>query len=163
MPPLPPHHRPPLRCRTVEARPARHAATAARSSTNPARSNGASFAFTSLHVDAVLVAEDVLDHELLIAASADLPVDDALIPLGGPRPVAGTPLDFTRPWPIGARIRDGHEQVRLGRGYDHNFCVGGAQTEVPRLATPHPASRIPSVMEIFTDQPGFQFYSGRTK
>jgi aldose 1-epimerase len=108
----------------------------------------------------VAAAADVLDHELSIAANAYLPIDDALIPLGAPQPVAGTPFDFTRPQPIGARIRDGHEQLRLGRGYDHNFCVNGGRTEQPRLAARvrHPASG--RVMEILTDQPGLQLYSG---
>jgi aldose 1-epimerase len=108
----------------------------------------------------VATAESVLDHELLIAADAYLPVDDALIPLGAPEPVASTPFDFTRAWPIGARIRDGHVQVRLGRGYDHNFCLEGGRTEVPRLAARvrHPASG--RTMELLTDQPGLQFYSG---
>jgi aldose 1-epimerase len=108
----------------------------------------------------VATAADVLDHELFIAANDYLPVDDALIPLGAPRPVAGTPFDFARPQPIGARIRGGHEQLRLGRGYDHNFCLGGGRTEQPRLAARvrHPASG--RVMEILTDQPGLQLYSG---
>ncbi len=103
---------------------------------------------------------DVLGHELLIAANAYLSVDGTLIPLGGPQPVAGTPFDFTSPWPIGARIRDGHEQVRLGRGYDHNFCLGDGRTKAPRLAARvrHPASG--RTMELLTDQPGLQFYSG---
>jgi aldose 1-epimerase len=105
-------------------------------------------------------AHDVLDHELFIAADAFLPVDDALIPLGEPTPVAGTPFDFTQPQPIGVRIRDAHAQIRLGRGYDHNFCLHGGRTELPRLAARvlHPASG--RVMEILTDQPGLQFYSG---
>ena len=108
----------------------------------------------------VATAEDVLDHELLIAADTYLPVNDALIPLGGPEPVAGTPFDFTRAWPIGARIRDGHVQVRLGRGYDHNFCLDGGRTEQPRLAARvrHPASG--RTMELLTDQPGLQLYTG---
>ena len=108
----------------------------------------------------VAAAEAVLDHELLIAANAFLPVDDALIPLGEQEPVAGTPFDFAHPRPIGACIRDGHEQVRLGRGYDHNFCLDGGRTEEMRLAARvrHPASG--RTMEIFTDQPGLQFYSG---
>jgi aldose 1-epimerase len=103
---------------------------------------------------------DVLDHELLIAADAYLPVDDTLIPLGGAEPVAGTPFDFTEPCPIGARIRDGHAQVRLGRGYDHNFCLAGGRTDRPRLAARvrHPASG--RAMELLTDQPGLQLYSG---
>jgi aldose 1-epimerase len=108
----------------------------------------------------IATAEGVLDHELVIAADAYLPVDDALIPLGDPKPVAGTPFDFTRLQPIGGRIRDVHEQVRLGRGYDHNFCLERGPTGVARPAARirHPASG--RTMELLTDQPGLQFYSG---
>jgi aldose 1-epimerase len=102
----------------------------------------------------------ILDHVLTIAADAYLPVDATAIPAGGPAPVAGTPFDFRNPQPIGARIREGHEQLRLGRGYDHNYCLDGGRTDTPRLAArvEHPASG--RVMELLTDQPGLQFYSG---
>ncbi|ACB96637.1 aldose epimerase family protein [Beijerinckia indica] len=105
-------------------------------------------------------AEDVLDHELLMMADAYLPVDETLIPLGGPEPVVGTPFDFRQPQRIGARLRNGHEQLRLAQGYDHNFCLQGGRTEAPRLAARvlHRASG--RGMELFTDQPGLQFYSG---
>jgi aldose 1-epimerase len=108
----------------------------------------------------VAAPEAVLDHELHIVANTYLPVDHTLIPLGGPAPVAGTPFDFTRPQVIGARIRDGHEQIRLGRGYDHNFCLDGGRTSQPRLAARirHPASG--RTMELLTDQPGLQLYTG---
>jgi aldose 1-epimerase len=108
----------------------------------------------------VAAPEAVLDHELHIVANTYLPVDHTLIPLGGPAPVAGTPFDFTRPQAIGARIRDGHEQIRLGRGYDHNFCLDGGRTSQPRLAARirHPASG--RTMELLTDQPGLQLYTG---
>ena len=108
----------------------------------------------------IAAVEHVLDHELFIAADAYLPVDATLVPLGAPQPVAGTPFDFNRPHAIGARIRDGHEQVRLGRGYDHNFCLDGGRTGEPRLAARvrHPASG--RTMELLTDQPGLQVYSG---
>jgi aldose 1-epimerase len=103
---------------------------------------------------------DVLDHRLAVEADAFLPADAAGIPSGGPQPVAGTPFDFTRPWPIGERIREAHEQLRLRRGYDHNFCLRGGRVETPRAAArvEHPASG--RVMTLLTDQPGLQFYSG---
>ena len=103
---------------------------------------------------------DVLDHVLTIPADSYLPVDASAIPLGAPAPVAGTPFDFRSPQPIGARIRQTHEQLRLGRGYDHNFCLDRGRTDGPRLAArvEHPASG--RVMELLTDQPGLQFYSG---
>jgi aldose 1-epimerase len=103
---------------------------------------------------------DVLDHRLVIEADTFLPTDAAGIPSGGPQAVAGTPFDFTRPAPIGGRIRDAHEQLRLRRGYDHNFCLRGGRAGTPRpvARVEHPASG--RVMTLMTDQPGLQFYSG---
>jgi aldose 1-epimerase len=104
--------------------------------------------------------EDVLGHVLTMPAENYLPVGASAIPLGGPAPVTGTPFDFRQAQPIGARIRQGHEQLQLGRGYDHNFCLDGGRATAPRLAArvEHPASG--RVMELLTDQPGLQFYSG---
>jgi aldose 1-epimerase len=103
---------------------------------------------------------DVLDHRLVIEADAFLSTDADAIPVGGPEPVAGTPFDFTHPRLIGERIRDAHEQLRLRRGYDHNFCLRGGRAATPRPAVrvEHPASG--RVMAVMTDQPGVQFYSG---
>jgi aldose 1-epimerase len=103
---------------------------------------------------------DILDHLLTLHAEQFLPVDAGAIPLGGPAPVQGTPFDFRAARPIGSRIREAHDQLRLGRGYDHNYCLPGGRTEAPRLAAvvEHRASG--RVMELFTDQPGLQFYSG---
>ena len=103
---------------------------------------------------------DILDHLLTVHAESFLPVDTRAIPLGGPAPVAGTPFDFRAARPIGARIRDAHDQLRLGRGYDHNYCLPGGRTQAPRHAArvEHRASG--RVMELLTDQPGLQFYSG---
>jgi len=104
--------------------------------------------------------DDVLDHVLTLHADHYLPVDATAIPLGAPAMVEGTPFDFHEPQAIGARIRQVDEQLRLGRGYDHNFCLPGGRTDAPRLAArvKHPASG--RVMELLTDQPGLQFYSG---
>jgi aldose 1-epimerase len=103
---------------------------------------------------------DVLDHRLTIEADSFLPADAAGIPTGGPAPVAGTPFDFTHPRLVGERIRDAHEQLRLRRGYDHNFCLRGGHAAAPRAVArvEHPASG--RVMTLLTDQPGLQFYSG---
>lgn len=103
---------------------------------------------------------DVLDHRLTIEADAFLPTDAAGIPSGGPEPVAGTPFDFTHAQPIGGRIRDAHEQLRIRRGYDHNFCLRGGWVDTPRpvARVEHPPSG--RVMTLMTDQPGLQFYSG---
>jgi aldose 1-epimerase len=103
---------------------------------------------------------DVLNHRLTIEAETFLPTDAAAIPSGGPEPVAGTPFDFTRSRLIGEHIRDAHEQLRLRRGYDHNFCLRGGRVETPRAVArvEHPPSG--RVMTLLTDQPGLQFYSG---
>jgi aldose 1-epimerase len=66
---------------------------------------------------------DILDHELTLRASAFLPIDSVSIPTGEIRPVAGTPFDFTTPHTIGERINQDYEQLKMGRGYDHNFIL----------------------------------------
>jgi aldose 1-epimerase len=102
----------------------------------------------------------VLRHLLQVNASKYTPVDVGLIPTGELRAVEGTPFDFRKPTPIGARVRDGHDQqIRYGRGYDHNFALDGAVGQM------HLAARIADlssgrIMEIFTAAPGLQFYSG---
>jgi len=96
---------------------------------------------------------DVLGHVLLIAADQYTPVDKGLIPTGEIAPVKGTPLDFTTPTPIGARI------AQLEGGYDHNFVLRnqtGKMALVARVVEPKSGR----VMEITSDQPGVQFYSG---
>jgi len=103
---------------------------------------------------------DILGHRLMLAADAFTPVDSTLIPTGEKRPVAGTPFDFRKLTMIGQRVRDGRdEQLRFGRGYDHNFVVNGASGSL-RLAArvEDPASG--RVMELLTTAPGVQFYSG---
>jgi aldose 1-epimerase len=102
----------------------------------------------------------VLPHLLLVNASKYTPVNAGLIPTGEFRAVQGTPFDFRTPTAIGERVRDGRDQqIRFGRGYDHNFVLDGAVGEL-RLAArvADPASG--RVMEIFTKAPGLQFYSG---
>lgn len=102
---------------------------------------------------------DILGHLLQINADAFTPVDATLIPTGELRPVAGTPLDFRTPTPIGARIEADDEQIRLGGGYDHNFVINGTPGELRRAAWVHePDSG--RTLEVLTTQPGVQFYSG---
>jgi len=103
---------------------------------------------------------DVMGHRLTLFASKYTPVDQTLIPTGELRPVAGTPFDFRQPHVIGERVRDGKdEQLRIGRGYDHNFVVDGKPNEL------RPAARVEDpqsgrVMELLAIGPGVQFYSG---
>ncbi|WP_375787556.1 aldose epimerase family protein [Bradyrhizobium sp. Pha-3] len=111
------------------------------------------------NLDGARSGMQILDHRLTIASDHFLAVDATAIPLSEPpRPVDGTPFDFRKPTAIGARIRTNDEQLRLGRGYDHNFCLASG-TGV-RLAARLEAPRSGRVMELFTDQPGLQFYSG---
>jgi aldose 1-epimerase len=102
---------------------------------------------------------DVYGHELLLRAGAYTPVGPTMIPTGAVEPVAGTPMDFTRPTRIGERLRDGFEQLRFGRGYDHNWVVdrdGPGLELAARLRDPGSGR----VLEVLTTEPGMQFYSG---
>jgi aldose 1-epimerase len=102
---------------------------------------------------------NILSHELMIAADAFLAIDDTAIPLPGPpRTVDGTPFDFRKPTAIGARIRNDDPQLRDASGYDHNYCLRDGQGV--RLAARVVAPRAGRVLELLTDQPGVQFYSG---
>ena len=101
-----------------------------------------------------------LAHELWIGADLFTEVDDHLIPTGRLVPVAGTPFDFTKRSIIGARIDELQHQLACAGGYDHNFVVGRSAGGAPRhVATVRdPVSG--RVLELRTNQPGLQFYSG---
>jgi aldose 1-epimerase len=104
---------------------------------------------------------DILNHEITINADRFTPVDNNLIPSGELRPVKGTPMDFTSPTKIGARIDDKYDQITLGHGYDHNFVINRKSND-PGMVL---AARVyePSsgrVLEVSTTQPGLQFYTG---
>jgi aldose 1-epimerase len=102
----------------------------------------------------------ILDHRLTIAADTYLPVSPAGIPLGAPQKIDATPFDFRQQHPVGARMGDADEQVRIRQGYDHNYCLRGGATSEARFAArvEDPASG--RVLELWTNQPGVQFYSG---
>ncbi len=102
---------------------------------------------------------EVLDHVLMLAAGRFLPVDPALIPTGEMRPVGGTPMDFTVSRRIGDRIADDDEQLGYGQGYDHNWVLDGPAGEI-RLAATLSESTTGRTMEVWTTQPGVQFYAG---
>ncbi|MBM3597419.1 MAG: galactose mutarotase [Alphaproteobacteria bacterium] len=103
--------------------------------------------------------EDVLGHELTIAAERFTPVDASLIPTGELRPVAGTPFDFRGPQPIGARIGAADPQLEIGRGYDHNFVLRGAKA-APVFAARARDPGSGRVLEVWTTEPGVQLYTG---
>ena len=99
---------------------------------------------------------DVLDHELWLASDRYTPADDQLIPTGEIASVKGTPLDFTRPAPIGARIE--RLKPRPG-GYDHNFVLSG-DGKAPALAARVTEPKSGRMMEMRTTEPGVQLYTG---
>ncbi len=102
---------------------------------------------------------DILGHEIMIEADRFTPVDAGLIPTGELKPVDGTPFDFRKSSVIGARINDDDQQLKLGKGYDHNFVLnrkGGSVELAARVRDPKSGR----VMEVLTDQPGIQFYTG---
>ena len=101
---------------------------------------------------------DILGHVLALDADQFLRVDETMIPTGELAGVAGTPFDFRRPTPIGARINDAHEQLKRGTGYDHSFVVQGAPGLRRAAHVVEPASG--RTLEIVTTEPGVQFYSG---
>jgi aldose 1-epimerase len=102
---------------------------------------------------------DILGHQLTLAADRFTPVDAGLIPTGELRPVEGTPFDFRQPHAIGERIGEDNEQLRLGKGYDHNFVLNGAMGTLRAAAkVVEPTSG--RTMEVLTTEPGVQFYTG---
>jgi aldose 1-epimerase len=99
---------------------------------------------------------DILDHVLTLKASAFTPVDSVMIPTGEIRPVEGTPFDFRTPHAIGERIGEDYEQLILGKGYDHNFVLDNKEDVDVSVYDPESGR----VLEVLTDQPGMQLYTG---
>src|SRR5215467_527172 len=103
---------------------------------------------------------DILGHRLTIHAQEFNPVDATLIPTAEPRSVRGTPFDFSHAEAIGARINQDDQQLKFGRGYDHNWILNPKGD--------HPLSLVAEVyeptsgraMEVWTTEPGLQFYTG---
>jgi aldose 1-epimerase len=100
----------------------------------------------------------ILNHLVQIKADKYTPVDSTLIPSGILVPVKQTPFDFTSAKTIGERVDDDHEQLKFGKGYDHNFVLNKHDADQPVAIVKGDKSGI--VMSIYTDQPGLQFYSG---
>jgi aldose 1-epimerase len=103
---------------------------------------------------------DVLAHRLLIEADKFTPVDSGLIPTGELPDVAGTPFDFRKPTAIGARIDSNDEQIKLGGGYDHNFVLRRKMGDPISLAARVVEPTTGRVLEVWTTEPGVQFYTG---
>jgi aldose 1-epimerase len=101
----------------------------------------------------------ILGHELQLFADRFLPVDETLIPVGELRKVQRTPFDFTTPHSIGERITERDPQLRIARGYDHNWILdkgGSLDTLAARVHEPVSGR----TMSVYTTQPGMQLYSG---
>jgi aldose 1-epimerase len=105
----------------------------------------------------------IYGHRLTIAAGHYTPVDETLIPTGRIAPVAGTPFDFTRGRTLEDGIRDGrNQQIAIARGWDHNFVLDKGATAEPRFAARVEDPVSGRTLEVFTTEPGLQFYSGNS-
>ncbi|MDE3199065.1 MAG: galactose mutarotase [Acidobacteriota bacterium] len=103
---------------------------------------------------------DILGNLLTINADTYTPIDAGLIPTGEMKSVAGTPFDFRQPTAVGARITDNDPQLKLGHGYDHNWVLNKNGATGLTLAARVEEPTYGRVMEVYTDQPGIQFYTG---
>lgn len=102
---------------------------------------------------------DILQHEVTINADHFTPTDAGLIPTGEIRAVKGTPLDFTKPTAIGARIGQNDEQLKAAGGYDHNWVLNRSGAGLVKAAEVYEPTT-GRVMQVWTTQPGLQFYAG---
>lgn len=103
--------------------------------------------------------KSILDEELMINAKDYTPVDTTQIPTGKILPVAKTPMDFRKLTVIGSRINDDSEQLKIGHGYDLNWVLNDYNKKVRKVAELYDPSS-GRVLDVYTDQPGIQFYSG---
>jgi len=102
-----------------------------------------------------------LPQRLTVTAHRYTPVNEALIPTGELRAVAGTPFDFTRGQVLDDVVRDGRDpQIVIAHGVDQNFVLDGGKTAEPKLAARLEDPRSGRVLEVLTDQPGIQVYTG---
>jgi aldose 1-epimerase len=99
----------------------------------------------------------ILNHVLQVYADKYTPVDSTLIPTGKLAPVAGTPFDFVKPNTIGSRIEPKNDQLKNGKGYDHNYVLQGSGLKHAATIT---GDKTGIVMDVYTVEPGLQFYSG---
>ncbi|GHT86315.1 aldose 1-epimerase [Bacteroidia bacterium] len=103
---------------------------------------------------------DILGHILTLNANYITPVDRVLIPTGELLAVEGTPFDFNTPTVIGERIENDDSQLKVGNGYDHNWVINHSTENAVELAATLYEPESGRVMEVYTDQPGIQIYTG---
>ena len=103
---------------------------------------------------------DILAHQFIIYADSFTPVDDGLIPTGEIKSVKGTPFDFLTQHSVGERINGDHEQLKFGKGYDHNWVLNKKESGSLTLAATVTEPTSGRVMEVLTTEPGMQFYTG---
>lgn len=101
---------------------------------------------------------DITGHHLTIHARHFTPVREGLIPTGELQTVARTPMDFTHPTEIGARIDEPNPQLRLGGGYDHNWALDNPELTTPAATVYEPTTG--RIMKLYTTEPGLQLYTG---
>jgi aldose 1-epimerase len=105
-------------------------------------------------------AQEILNHQLMLRAQEFTPVNSTLIPTGELRPVAGTPFDFTKSTAIGSRINQDDQQLKFGKGYDHNWVLERKGKDGLQLAAEVFEPSSGRVLEVLTTEPGIQFYTG---
>jgi aldose 1-epimerase len=103
---------------------------------------------------------DILGHQFIINADRFTPVDDGLIPTGEIRSVKGTPFDFLTTHTVGERINKDDEQLKFGRGYDHNWVLNKKEVGSLTLAATVTEPTSGRIMEVLTTEPAMQFYTG---
>ena len=103
--------------------------------------------------------KNILDHDILINADSFLPVDSTLIATGEIRNVGDTPFDFRSPKNVGEEINNSNKQLMIGNGYDHCWVLNNQDQGVRFVASAYDSST-GRLLEVFSDQPGIQFYSG---
>ncbi len=104
-------------------------------------------------------SKTILDHKLFISADEFVPVNKELIPYGEYASVAGTPFNFNSPKQIGRDIEDSHEQIAIGKGYDHSWVLKDYNSKIRKVASVlHPETG--RFLEVFSTEPGMQLYTG---
>ncbi|MFZ6817938.1 aldose epimerase family protein [Undibacterium sp. Ji22W] len=115
---------------------------------------------TYFNLGGIHTTPDILGHQLMLNADRYTPVDVGLIPTGELAPVAGTPFDFRQTQSIGARIADHHQQLQFGQAYDHNYVLNKNEEQRLSLAARVNEPVSGRVLELWTEEPGLQLYSG---